>query len=409
MTTKTEKRSLVTRFLGDRSGNFAMMTAFAFPVMLAAGGVAMDLTNMVLAKAELQDAVDSAALAAASALSNDKKSVNDAKAIALSFFKTQMSGPQADGAQPGGAAATVNVEETAKAGEGKSFKVTITSSYTVQFNALTRLLGQTSATVSAKGTAESATGSKNAISMFLVLDRSGSMSFKTDEIASRTVPCQNWTSSNWGQSIRATTPCYVRKIAALKMAVTSLVGVLNTIDPRQQYVRTGAVSYNDVMQKETELNWGTGGAITYVNALPEQPTGGTDSHRAFAKAVEKLAPEDASKETEIGAHNRKSGLAPLKFIVFMTDGENTHYDGKSSDAYAKKSDNDTLASCKEAKDAGVRVYTVAFMAPERGQTLLKSCATSTSDYYEADDMAALVSAFEAIGKSAADVASRLTH
>ena len=69
-------------------------------------------------------------------------------------------------------------------------------------------------------TAESATESKSALSMFLVLDRSGSMSFKTDDIASRTVPCKNWTESNWGSTkLKETTPCYVRKIAALKSAV----------------------------------------------------------------------------------------------------------------------------------------------------------------------------------------------
>lgn len=408
MTTTTKKHTLLSRLMGDRGGNFALVTAFVIPVILAAGGVAMDFTNMVLKKAELQDAIDSSALAAAAALSNDKKSISEAKALALKFFKTQMQNNKADGVDLG-SGFVVDIQETAMAGGAKSYKVSTSSSYTVQFNPLTRLLGQTSSAVSASGIAESATGSKNAISMFLVLDRSGSMSFKTDEIFSKILPCQNWTSSNWGKTILPTTPCYIRKIAALKTAVSSLVTVLNSIDPDNQYVRTGAVSYNDVMQSEVALNWGTSGATSYVNALPEKPEGGTDSHRAFAKALDKLVPKDTSKETEITEHKKKSGLAPVKFIVFMTDGENTHYDGSSGDYYAKKSDEETLASCKAAKDAGVTVYTVAFMAPTRGQTLLKTCATTTSNYFEADDMAALIAAFEAIGKSAANVASRLTQ
>ncbi|WP_313193153.1 TadE/TadG family type IV pilus assembly protein [Shinella zoogloeoides] len=403
----TEKRSLLARLRDDRRGNFAMMTAFALPVILGAGGFAMDISNMVLKKAELQDALDSAALAAASALTNDKKSITEAKAIALTFFKTQMINKNGDA----GAASAfkIDVEEKALAGSAKSFKVSTSSGLTVEFNPLSRLLGQKSTTVSANGTAEGATGSKNALSMFLVLDRSGSMSFQTNEIASKTVACQNWTSSNWGGNPKATTPCYIRKIGALKTAVASLFGVLNKIDPNNEYVRAGAVSYNDVMQPETQLTWGTSGAMSYVNALPEKPEGGTDSHSAFAKAFEKLAPSDSSKETEIGAHKQKSGLEPVKFIVFMTDGENTHYNGKDGTANAKKSDDETLNSCTAAKAAGVTVYTVAFMAPTRGQTLLKACASSAANYYAAEDMSGLISAFEEIGKSAAAIASRLTQ
>ncbi|WP_370576935.1 vWA domain-containing protein [Shinella sp. PSBB067] len=407
MTKMTQKRMLLSRLGSDRRGNFAMMTAFALPVILAAGGFAMDLSNMVLKKAELQDALDSAALAAASALSSDKKSVTEAKAIALTFFKTQMTNKTADSSAA--SAFKVDIQEKALAGSAKSFKVSTSSDLKVEFNALTRLMGQTSSTISAAGTAESATGSKNALSMFLVLDRSGSMSFQTNEIASTTVACQNWTSSNWGGNPKATTPCYVRKIGALKTAVASLFGVLNKIDPNNEYVRAGAVSYNDVMQTEKPLAWGTANALSYVNALPEKPEGGTDSHSAFAKAYEKLAPTDASKETEIGEHKKKSGLDPVKFIVFMTDGENTHYDGKSGTTYAKKSDDDTLTACTAAKAAKITVYTVAFMAPTRGQTLLRSCASSSANYYAAEDMTGLISAFEEIGKSAAAIASRLTQ
>jgi len=404
MTKKTGKRSLISRMLGDRGGNFGLMTAFALPVILAAGGVAMDLTNMVLTKAELQDAADSAALAASSALSNDKKSVADAKDIAEKFFKTQMSTSQMDGAT-----AKVDIEETVLSGGGKAFKVSVASSYTVEFNPLTRLLGQTSTAVAAGSTAESATGSKNAVSMFLVLDRSGSMSFKTDEIGSKTVACQNFTESNWGRDPYPTTPCYIRKIAALKTAVAGFAKVLDTVDPKKQYVRTGAISYNDETQKESSLDWGTDGALKYVNALPDPTSGGTDSHTAFATAVSKLLAVKNKLDVENEEHRKKNGLTPLKYIVFMTDGENTSYDKKATTANANKSDTETMKSCNAARDAGIAVYTVAFMAPTRGQTLLKNCATTTANYYEAENMAGLIDAFEEIGKSAAAAMSRLTQ
>lgn len=408
MTKKTGKRSLISRILGDRGGNFGLMTAFALPVILAAGGVAMDLTNMVLTRAELQDAADSAALAASSALSNDKKTVAQAKEIAENFFKTQMATSQID-SDGSAATAAIDIEETPIAGGGKAFKVNVATSYTVQFNPLTRLLGQTSSVVAASSTSESATGSKNALSMFLVLDRSGSMSFVTDEIDTVNSSCQNFTEDNWGKNPKWSSPCYIRKIQALKTAVAGFVKVLDTVDPTKQYVRTGAISYNDQTQAETKLAWGTKGILNYVNALPNPTSGGTDSHTAFAQALEKLAPTDTSKETEIPAHAKKSGLTPVKYILFMTDGENTSYDQWTNDAMANKSDTDTLASCTAARKAGVRVYTVAFMAPKRGQTLLKSCATTTEDYYEAKNMAGLIAAFEEIGKSAASAMSRLTQ
>ncbi|MCF3640396.1 pilus assembly protein, partial [Rhizobium sp. TRM95111] len=49
------------RFAKDRGGNFAMMTALVLPVILGAGGFAIDLTNVVLEKSKLQAAADSAA------------------------------------------------------------------------------------------------------------------------------------------------------------------------------------------------------------------------------------------------------------------------------------------------------------------------------------------------------------
>ncbi len=401
-----------------------MMTALLLPVLLGAGGISIDLTKMMMTKNRLQDASDSAALAAASALANDGMSIDDAKKLALEFLRTQMQNggassdedpesPSQDGKEDeasGYTASQVNIDETSTVGTGKSWVINVSASYEMPLNPLTRLLVKDKTTINASTTAESATESKSALSMFLVLDRSGSMSFKTDEIASRKVPCKNWTESNWQKpEVKETTPCYVRKIAALKSAVANLTTQLNTADPENELVRTAAVSYNDQMQTETQLAWGTTGASTYVNALPTEPTGGTDSHAAFAKALDKLVPADSSKETEIPAHKDKNGQVPTKYIIFMTDGENTAYNGKSSDANGKKSDTETKASCDKARAAKVEVYTVAFMAPDRGQALLKYCATTEANYFEADDMTQLVAAFKAIGEKATAVVARLTH
>jgi hypothetical protein len=48
------------------------------------------------------------------------------------------------------------------------------------------------------------------------------------------------------------------------------------------------------------------------------------------------------------------------------------------------------------------------MAPQRGQELLRYCASSSSHYYEAEETAELVAAFKAIGERASAMISRLT-
>ena len=56
---------LVSRFLGNRSGNFGMVFAFAFPALMASVALGVDLSNTLSTKTEMQDANDAAVLSAA--------------------------------------------------------------------------------------------------------------------------------------------------------------------------------------------------------------------------------------------------------------------------------------------------------------------------------------------------------
>ncbi|NRQ18602.1 hypothetical protein BHMPCIPO_05866 [Ensifer sesbaniae] len=398
--------------LKDRGGNFGIMAALATPLLLAAGGVAIDLASMMTAKNQMQDAADAAALAAASSLvSKDPPTIAKAKEIAAAFLKTQSGGTAVDvpggndqsgtsslaktasadastGSQP-----TIDIIESTNGPTGKAYNVTVLNKQTFQFNAMTRLLGKTSIDIETRATAESATESKNALSMYLVLDRSGSMAWKTNTLNATKTSCPNYTESNWGRypNLAATSPCYVTKIDALKTAVSDLLKQLNTADPSSLYVRTAAVSYNSAQDAAGNLNWGTTGTSTYVNALIA--TGGTASGNAFKTAYSRVA-----ATTEDTAHKAKNGQVPTKYIVFMTDGANNN----TSD------DTTTLAWCDTARKNNVQVYTVAFMAPDRGKALLKSCATTEANYFQAEEAADLIAAFKAIGEKASAMATRLT-
>ena len=162
------------------------------------------------------------------------------------------------------------------------------------------------------------------------------------------------------------------------MAATSLMGKLGAADPATTLVRTGAVSYNAAMQAPVNMAWGDAGVKSYINALTA--TGGTDSSLAFKTAYQAI-----SAATEDAAHMNKNGQVPSKYIVFMTDGDNNY----------SSADTKTLATCNSAKAAGVEIFTVAFMAPSRGQELLSECATDTSHYYDANDAAQLGAAYAA--------------
>lgn len=394
----TAGRTFITMWR-DRGGNFGMMTALLAPLLFAVGGVSIDMANMLMSKNQLQDATDAAALAAASALvSKEQPSIEAAQEIARKFLRTQVAGAPSVAETESGAdseddGVDVGISETQNGATGKTFKVTVTAKQIVNFNAMTRLLGQDRVTLETSSTAESATESKNALSMYLVLDRSGSMAWKTDTINTAKKSCPNYTESTWSKypNLKATSPCYVAKIDALKTAASDLFAQLEVADPDSTYVRTGAVSYNASQDTPGDIAWGVTNTALYVNAL--EATGGTASGNAFKSAYQKVT---ASAENT--AHASKNGQVPTKYIVFMTDGENNY---TSEDTLTKQ-------WCDTAKANKVEVYSVAFMAPSRGQALLKYCASSTSHYFEAEEAADLVAAFKAIGERASAMVSRLT-
>ncbi|OCO98081.1 MULTISPECIES: TadE/TadG family type IV pilus assembly protein [unclassified Ensifer] len=416
----TVGRSFVA-MLKDRGGNFGIMAALATPLILAAGGVAVDLASMMTTKNQMQDAADAAALAAASALvaNKDALSTEKAKEIALNFLKAQSGTSSTD--VPGGTGGsdvgtgspsptdaqtqpTIDITSTTVGKSDKAFKVTVVNKQTLQFNPMTQLLGQKSVNLETVAIAESATETQNAISMYLVLDRSGSMAFKTDVQDTTRTKCKNWTSANWGKNISETSPCYIDKMTTLKSAVEKLLKPLAEADPDKKYVRVGAVSYSSSVFKEEPLAWGTEKASTYVQNLVAN--GGTDSSDAFKKAV-----DDLTLTTENDAHAAANGLTPQKYIVFMTDGENTHYRGQSVSPGAdgkSTSDRKTLEYCTDAKKAGIKIFTIAFMAPDRGKVILNECATSEA-YYKAPEKAEdLLAVFGEIGAKTSGKMARLT-
>lgn len=210
--------------------------------------------------------------------------------------------------------------------------------------------------------------------------------------------------------------CYIRKIQALQTAASGLFTSLNKSDPKGNLVRVGAVSYTDETQKASDITWGTLTSSAYVTLLPYKPTGGTNAKGAMQIAYDALK---LSNTTEATAHKSKNHSKYHRYILLMTDGEMTG----SSASWNSGIDKDVRALCDKAKldgdtnkngkidgdEEGITIFTVAFMAPTRGKELLNYCASGSENYYEPDDMNALVAAFGEIAEKAAKTTTRLTN
>ncbi|MCF1447571.1 VWA domain-containing protein [Agrobacterium vitis] len=401
--------ALACRLLRHSGGNFGMMTAVLLPVSIGVAGLAMDATEMVQSRSALQSSVDAAALAAASAMSNGMSEA-DAIALAKSFLASQLANTLASSddtnsvdqiTQPD---PDISVKTTQVSNSSNTYDVTLTGSYTIKMNPLSKVLGWQTVTLKAYGKAQAATtASESPLSMYLVLDHSGSMSENTT--TSYTGTCTSTTTSGSGKNKKTTTTSYscqkyYTKMESLKLAVQDLAAQLNKADPTNEYVRTGADGYSASADTPQAMSWGTSKVVTYVNALSATTT--TDARGAMSAAYSAL---QTANTTEINAHKVKSVSDIGRYIVFMTDGEMTSTNGNWSSSI----DSAVRTQCTTIKADGIKIYTVALMAPDRGKSLLEACASDASHYYEATDAASLVAAFGEIGKKATSTSTRLTN
>ncbi|CAN7567918.1 pilus assembly protein [Rhizobium leguminosarum] len=400
------------RMLGDRGGNFGIMTAIVLPVLFGAAGMAIQVGDILLSKQQLQEAADSAALATATALANGKIQTSQAEAFARDFVAGQMANYLQSGADIKSTTA-VNVQATTS-GKSTSYQVTVSPSYDLTVNPLMQAVGFTTQHLSTSGTTVGGhSQTQGSISMYLALDKSGSMGENTAtvNVASPTEPytydCNPHLNGNGTKVVydkcTGSRTNYYTKIEALKLAAGNLFGQLNSADPNAEYVRTGAVSYDIVQYPASSLAWGTAGVSSYVNAL--QANGGTNSSGAMATAYSSLTAKNAAgNDAEDAAHQQKTGQAPKKYILFMTDGDNNNDSsgGRSYDTATKK-------TCDDAKSKGIEIYTIAFMAPAGGQALLHYCASDDSHYFQPEKMEDLLAAFKAIGAKASAQVTRLTN
>lgn len=389
----------IAKLLRNTDGNFAMMASILVPVVFIAGSLALDTTNALSMKTSLQNAADSAALATTSQLAENIITEAEAIAYATKFFNGQI----ADDANAfDGFAATPTITLT-KSGSGAktAWKVEVTVAGSQNLSGMARFMGKDTIDVAISATSESARDGSNPLSMMLVLDRSGSMKWASGRTTTTTVP--KYCGWGWWQYECGTKTVVtdVEKIEVLKEAVSLLTAHIQDSDPTSEYARMGAVAYNSHTDNSDKLpiTWTKSKVTDFANALDAE--GGTNSEWAM-----KWGYHEVTSPSEVNAHFSKNGSkSPSKFIVFMTDGENSTGSSSQND-YADKQ---TLVYCSKAKDEKVTIFSVAFQAPQRGKDLLSSCASGSGYYYDADSADELKNAFKDIGEEAVKLVTRLTR
>ena len=431
------KHTLFARLAKDRAGNFGIMTAALLPVLLAVGGVAVDLTQAMDQKNQLQALADGATLAAASAMAA-KGTMTTAEAqklgtdmyVAQTMKSLENSDLSAEALAAEEAKLRANTQTLATTSGNSttaaSYEVRMKSSYDVPLGGLTSLLGFQTMRVSVESV--SASGREgNALSMYLALDESGSMAEDTTTInpAQPTKQVPYACGKNKKKTCYDTVDNYLTKMESLKAAAGVMFAELEKADPNHVLIRVGADSYDDQTKAQQSIQWGTSLVDSYVNKLPEPPSGGTDASGALTNALNALKKANTTEKT---AHDGKDNSNFDRFIVFMTDGEmtgnsgtwNSTIDTKVRDICLNaKSDGLTEAAklklkngqqlTEEEMSTGIKIYTIAFMAPDKGKKLLNYCASGPEYYYEPTDMTTLVESFGEIARKAAQTGTRLTN
>lgn len=352
-------RKTCSRFGSDRRGNVMVVFAFAAVPLFMLSGAALDYSRSLDAKTQMQSVADMAAVSATKELLQGDLTLAQAETLAETTFNSQIS------SNPRLSSALSKITQKAVATKGKVDGVTtakISLSASAEIDLVLASVGGDLKLfdIGVKSIAETSAESLGAISMYFVLDKSGSM--------------------------------YGTKIADLKTATQDLLTQLKTADPDKKYVRTGAAAYNTSVSSSQKITWGTKKVDTYTQALGAG--GGTNTSAGTSLAVAALKHKRENKQ-----HKKKNEQVPKKFMLVMTDGANNYYSW----------DTDTLADCTDAKDNGIEVYTVAFKAPSSGKTLLKKCASSTGHYFDATQSAQLIAAFKEIGAQVAAAVPRVTN
>ena len=376
----TGKR-LLKRFQKDEGGNMAMTFAISAVTVIGVMGAAMDFSTRSNAKSRSQSIADQTALSAAIFVKNhDRAPENLAEGVTEGRHTAQSLGMDFKGFIDGGAAAvTVDVDYDDNA---KQATVTVSGKTVPTF---IQILGKQDLSFTAESVVSYLeVDETHPASISLVLDNSGSMRWDSELLLPGGVR-----------------PAGARsRLDGLKTSVTTfrdeLAGRLGSLDPNDGHriLRTGILPYNsEIVEREDEesrrMDWRY---LGLSNSLIDEmeAEGNTNSNPPMAEARRLLSLEDDEHRGEAVRVN-EGYRQPLKFVVFMTDGQNTTGDfevipgdtgkyygqidgtwfitfnsstasfhGFTEGTLSLATDRQTIESCDAMKAEGTIIYTIGY-------------------------------------------------
>lgn len=413
---------MLPRFAADRQGAVALLFAFVLIPLLAVAGVAVDYGRSARTRADLQSAVDGAALAAGkNAIEQQRK---DLARVARTAF---------DGAFRPESGATVTKFELAQ--DVRRIAVEAEVSLPTMFGAF---VGQRAVALTARAEVPAATRS---VDLALVLDNTGSMGQQGKMAALKEA------ANGLVATVQASRGSINTRIALVPFNTQVNLGEDNRGVP---WVRFELPGQGNADRGAGKANGGSpgpnpdmAGALTGVvaalwkgcvadrdqpydaQATPPTPSRPETLHPAaicqypglqkampltrdflaVRQAIDQMAPT-GNTNTGIGLAWGLSVLtpgAPLggpprppapgleRTIVFLTDGENTQNRWATNRAEIDKR---TEAVCDEIRSQGIKLYAIRVIEGNEG--LLRKCATQPSMYYSVSRASELKDVFDRI-------------
>ena len=441
---KNYKSGSLSRYYKKEDGNMALTFALSLTLIVTAMGAATDFSSLGNSRDKAQSVADSIALAAAIYVkdhdrppSSDDEGYRDgvtyqASDLGYEFknvFEASEKSPDGSAAEEG---VTVRVVYDDNAKEARVTVQGATKPNFTQVFGKGRLPFTADTVVSYLETEDSFPAS-----ISLVLDNSGSMAWD-DRLA---LPN--------GASPPGATP----RIEGLKRSVNTFVRELDDrleeVVDGQRIMRMSMLPYSSNLIDSRRVSMRFGFLRRgQVNAMVA--SGATNSNPPMMLAAEEMRRENRVHRNE-ARRTKKEYVEPLKFVIFMSDGQNTvgqrefipdssspfwwdyrpqfnRYDGPELQEtsthmhqgyYRSPADRLTVDACNELKAEGTQIFTIGygldvgnynannrffsrFVRPvtiesqSNAFALLSSCASSGDHFVRADDAKALESAFDTI-------------
>ena len=422
----TSLQSTVSRFAKDRSGNFALMFAAASTGIVLSAGFAVDVTQMLSARAELRQALDAAIMSTALDISRNKVSEADAKTRLELFFRSNINSKRYSDA-------TTFLTDVKVDPVKNIISAAATTDYTLAFPVF--------GADKTKKISTSSAGQyrQRMVEVSMVLDVTGSMGGQKimDLKTAAKAGVKAFLDNGYGNTRVAVVPYSLSvNVGSLSKYVVDEAGL--PIKDNCATERRGAEMFTDVgpsVAKATRANGLPGCPRTELQPLTSSSSllnstiddlravGSTAGHIGLQWGAYMLSPNWKSVLPAASSPAAYGTPELEKFLILMTDGQfNTEWSGLTNAQIAsyagisERSGRLAMSYCNEIKAKKIKLFTIGFklsdIKPASAKTeavrLLQDCASTPTGtettFFNADNGAELKAAFEEIAKRVEHVA-----